>query len=484
MYDVAVVGAGVVGACVARLLSSFNISAVLLERRADVSFGVTKANSGIIHAGFHHDPSTLKARLEVRGNALFDRLQAELNFPFRRVGGVVAAFSYEELQAVDGLYRQGIANGAPRLEIVNRDRILELEPKLHPAVVGGLWAPTAGVIEPYRFVFALVENACANGVKLLLDWDLAAARRKGDRWLLSAADGRTLEARRAVNAAGLYADEVSAAFGGELLRILPRKGEEYMLDKNAPGFPAHVIFPVPVKNSKGVLVIPTAEGTTMVGPTAVDVESKDDESTSPENLERIFSLAARMIPSVSRRDLIASFAGLRPVLAGEDFFIARSQKAPGLIQAAGIQSPGLTAAPAIAERIADLLKEDGLALEPRADFHPLRPAPRRAAAVDFTELDALARSDPAFANIVCRCEGVSEAEVVEAIRKGHTTLDGIKLYTRARMGRCQGGFCTYRLLSILTRETGLPLEKITKRGGGSYLVAGQVGGVSAEDADA
>lgn len=475
VFDVAIIGAGVTGAAVARLLSARRVSVALVEKRADVSFGVTKANSGIVHAGFHHDPASLKARLEVRGNALFDPLHAELGFPFRRVGALVAAFSYEEMQTVDALHRRGVANGVPRIEIVNRDRILALEPKLHPDVVGGLWAPTAGVVEPYRLVFALVENAVANGVRLLLDWELAAARRADGRWVLTAADGRTLEARRVVNAAGLHADAVSAAFGGEELRITARKGEEYLLDHNAPGFPAHVIFPTPAKNSKGVLVIPTAEGTMMVGPTAVEIDAKDDESTTPESLERVFAQAARLVPAVSRRDLITSFAGVRPALPGEDFFIARSRTAPGLIQAAGIQSPGLTAAPAVAELVADLLQEDGCALEPRADFQPVRPAPQRVAALEYAEWDALAARDPAFANVVCRCETISEAEVVEAIRKGHTTLDGIKFYTRAGMGRCQGGFCTYRVLSILARETGRPLEAFTKRGGGSWLVAGRVG---------
>jgi glycerol-3-phosphate dehydrogenase len=475
-FDVAIIGAGVIGASIARLLSAFRISTVLVERRADVSFGVSKANSGIIHAGFHHDPASLKARLEVRGNALFDPLQADLGFPFRRVGALVAAFSYEEMQTVDALYKRGIANGVPRLEVVNRDRILELEPKLHPDVVGGLWAPTGGVIEPYRFVFALTENAAANGMELFTEWNLVAARRAGDRWVLSSEGGSTLEARRVVNAAGLYADEVSAFFGAEELRIIPRKGEEYLLDKNAPGFPAHVIFPVPAKNSKGVLVIPTVEGTMMVGPTAVEIDEKEDESTSPENLERIFSQAARMVPSVSRRDLITSFAGLRPTLPGDDFFIARSKKAPGLIQAAGIQSPGLTAAPAIAEYVRDLIKEDGLALSPKPDFRPALPRTPRAAGMGFGALDALARKEPAYTNIVCRCESVSEAEVVEAIRKGHTTLDGVKFYSRAGMGRCQGGFCAYRVMAILARETGEPIEALTKRGKGSYLVAGRIGG--------
>jgi glycerol-3-phosphate dehydrogenase len=475
IFDVAIIGAGVVGAAVARRLSACNLSIALVERRADVSFGVSKANSGIIHAGFHHNPSTLKARLEAQGNRMFDRLKAELGFPFKRVGILVAAFTYEDMKTVEALYANGIANGVPQIEIIGRERILALEPKLNPDVTGGLWAPTGGIIEPYRFVFALVENAVANGVSLFTDWNLAAATRSGDHWMLSSGHGQVLAARRVVNAAGLFADEVSAGFGAEEFHIIPRKGEEYLLDRNAPGFPAHVLFPVPSKNSKGVLVIPTVEGTMMVGPTAEEIDDKDDEGTTPENLERIFSLAARMVPRISKRDVITSFAGLRPTLAGNDFFIEISKKAPGLVQAAGIQSPGLTAAPAIAEYVASLLKEDGLALAEKTGFNPILPHSPKIRDLGPDELELLIRKDPAYGHIVCRCERVSEAEVVEAIRKGHVTLDGIKFYTRSGMGRCQGGFCTYRILAIIARETGMPVETITKRGGGSRLLVGRIG---------
>ncbi len=475
MFDVAIIGAGTTGASIARLLSAYNLSVALVERWQDVSFGVSKANSGIIHAGFHHNPSTLKARLEVQGNFMFDRLQSELGFPFRRVGILVVAFSPEELKIVESLYDRGIANGVPQLEIVGRERILELEPKLNGDTVGGLWAPTGGIIEPYRFVFALVENARKNGVKLFTDWKLTAAQRAGGHWQLISEQGEILEARRVVNAAGLYADEVSAMFGAEEFHIIPRKGEEFLMDHNAPGFPNHVIFPVPAKNSKGVLVIPTVEGTMMVGPTAVEIEEKDDLSTTPDNLHRVFALAARMVPAISKRDIITSFAGLRPTLPGDDFYIDISQKAPGLVQAAGIQSPGLTAAPAIAEYVRNLLQKDGLALEEKPDFVPSIQHCPKVYEMPFPELDGLAGREPAYAQIVCRCESISEAEVIEAIRKGHTTLDGIKFYTRAGMGRCQGGFCTYRVLAIIARETGLPVEAITKRGKGSELVVGRIG---------
>jgi glycerol-3-phosphate dehydrogenase len=485
VYDVAIIGAGVSGAAIARRLSRFHLEVALLERCADVSFGVSKANSGIIHGGFHHPArTTLKARLEVEGNGAYDALQAELGFPFRRTGIIVAAFSIEEMKVVERLYDQGVANGAPGIEIVGRERMLSLEPALSTDTVGGLYVAGGGIIESYRFVFALVESAVANGVALKTGWQAAAAQRAGDAWRITSATGETLAARWVVNAAGLYADAVSAMFGAERYTIVPRKGEEYILERGAAGPPRRVVFPVPARSSKGVLVIPTVEGTVMIGPTAVDGGDKEDTATTPENLDAVLRLAMRMVPAISRRDIIAAFSGLRPTLAGDDFLIECSREVPHFVHVAGIQSPGLTASPAIARLVEELLEEDGLALAekpgwPKAIRHVERTRDR-----PIAEVARLIEKDPAFAHIVCRCEAVSEAEVVEAIRKGHTTLDGIKYYTRAGMGRCQGGFCTYRIMQIICRETGMPLEGITKHGPGSELVVGRIGGSAAARAGA
>ena len=479
MYDIAIIGAGVSGAAIARRLSSYRLRVALIERCVDASFGVSKANSGIIHAGFHHAPSSLKARLEVAGNRAFYALQAELGFPFRRNGIIVAAFSWEEMKVVDGLYAQGLANGARGIEIVGRERILALEPALSTDVAGGLFAPEGGIIEPYRFVFALVESAVANGVRLLTGWEVREARRQGDAWRITSATGDALEARWVVNAAGLHADTVSAIFGAERFSIVPRKGEEFILERGAAGPPSRVIFPVPARSSKGVLVIPTVEGTVMLGPTAEEGDDKEDTSTTPENLDRVFDLAIRMVPRISKRDIITAFSGLRPTLPGDDFFIDVSREAPGFVQVAGIQSPGLTASPAIAERVRDLLREAGLELLEKPDWHPGIAHMERTRDRAISDLDRLVAKDPAYAHIVCRCEAVSEAEVVEAIRKGHTTLDGVKYYTRAGMDRCQGGFCTYRIMRLISRETGLPLERISKHGPGSELVTGHIGAAEA-----
>ena len=478
IYDVAIVGAGVVGASIARKLSSYDCTTVVLEKEWDVSFGVSKTNSGIVHGGFHYPTSLLKGRLEAAGTIMFEKLQKELHFPFQRCGILVVAFTVEEMKTIERLYMQGVENRVIGLELCNRDRIHALESKLNADVVGGLHAPSGGVIEPYRFVFSLIESARKNGVELQTRFKVVKTENEGEHFLLHAEDGRRLQARYLVNAAGLYADELSAACGAEAFRIIPRKGQEFLLDRNAAGLPGKVIFPVPAPNSKGILVIPTPEGTCMVGPTAVEQEDKEDLSTTRDNFEAIFHSARRLIPKISERDIITAFAGLRPALKGGDFYIAVSEKQPRLIQVAGIQSPGLTAAPAIGEYVKDLLKSAGLVLTERADYDPLILEVPRIRKISPYEADTLLENDPAYGEIVCRCESVSEAEIVAAIRRGHTTMDSIKFYTRAQMGRCQGGFCSYKIMKILMRETGMSIEEITKRGGESRLITDRVGALT------
>ncbi len=472
-YDVAIVGAGVCGANVARKLSQYELKVALLEKEIDVSLGTSKANSGIVHGGFHDNKKYLKARLELQGALMFERLHNELDFPFERCGIVVVALHEDEMRSIEQLYQQGIDNGVIGIEMCSRERMLELEPKLSPDTVGGLYAPSGGIVEPYRFVFSLVENARKNGVALLTEFAVASARREGDLWAVKAADGREVRARYVVNSAGLYADAVSRAFGGEEFTIKPRKGEYYLLDKMTKAKPNRVIFPVPTAVSKGMLIIPTVEGTVLIGPTATTVEDKEDFATTRAELEGILRSARTMVPTISESDVITSFAGLRPA-CGDDFYIDLSAKVPNFVQVAAIQSPGLTASPAIGDYVKDLLKKTGLRLVEKADWEPcMRKVPRTRDLSPF-ELDEQVRNDPAYGDIVCRCERVSEAEIVQAIRAGHTTLDGIKYVTRAQMGRCQGGFCTYKIIKILMRETGMSYGEVTKRGGASVVLKGEL----------
>jgi len=474
-YDVAIIGAGVSGACIARLLSQYHLKIALIDKAADVSFGTSKANSGIIHGGFHSDAGHyLKAKLEIKGNLMFDQLKRELDFPFVRCGILVVAFREEEVKTLEKLYRQGINNGAIGIEMCGQERTLALEPKLSHDVLASLHAPGGGIIEPYRFVFAMVESAVKNGTELLLNFEVAGASKDAGGFLIESKDRRCIRASYVINAAGVYADEVSEIFNAEKFTIIPRKGEEYLIDRFSTAIPSKVIFPVPGANSKGTLCIPTPEGTMMVGPSAVDIDDKEELSTSSEHLQNIFEFAKHMIPAISERDIITSFAGLRPALAGGDFLIENSAMVPGLIHVAGIQSPGLTASPAIAEYVKDLLKKAGCTLVEKSDFDPsLEKFPRIRSMTPY-EAEGVTAEDPAFGNIVCRCEHVSEAEIVEAIRRGHTTLDGIKFFTRSGMGRCQGGFCSGKIMRILMRETGMSFDEITKRGGGSRILTGSL----------
>jgi len=468
-FDVAVIGCGVSGANIARRLSAYNIKTVVLEKAADVSFGTSKANSGIIHGGFHHNRKHLKSRLEIQGNLMFDQLRRELNFPFRRCGIIVAALHDEEMKAVEHLYIQGVENDVIGIELCSRHRILELEPKLSSDVVGGLYAPGGGIIEPYRFVFALVESALKNGVKLFTNYKVKRAIHDGGFWSICAEDGREIKSRYAINAAGMYADEVSKTFGAEEFTISARKGEYYLLDRLTKACPSRVVFPVPTAVSKGMLVIPTVEGTVLVGPTADAVDDKEDFSTTIKRLERILVSGKTMIPSLSHNDVITSFAGLRPCL-GDDFYIEASAKAPAFVQVAGIQSPGLTASPAIGEYVKNILLEMGLVLTEKPHWDPTvenRPFARE---LNFNQLDSLIAEDSSWGNIVCRCENVSEAEIVQAVKLGHTTLDGVKYFTRAQMGRCQGGFCTYKIIKIIMREAGLSWNESSKHGGKSRVL--------------
>ncbi|GHV86807.1 FAD/NAD(P)-binding oxidoreductase [Spirochaetia bacterium] len=472
-YDVAIIGCGVSGANIARRLSAYTIKTAILEKAADVSFGTSKANSGIVHGGFHHNKKYLKARLEIQGNLMFDQLRRELDFPFKRCGIIVAALHEDEMKSVEQLYMQGVENGVIGIELCSRERILELEPKLSQDTVGGLYAPGGGMIEPYRFVFALVESAMKNGVHLYTDFKVTAAQHEADLWTVHAEDGRTIKARYVINAAGLYADEVSKTFGGEEFTIKARKGEYFLMDRLTKACPGRVVFPVPTAVSKGMLVIPTVEGTVLVGPTADAVDDKTDYSTTAGQLEQIFDSGKTMIPSLSRNDVITSFAGIRPILE-EDFYIEPSKKAPAFVQVAGIQSPGLTASPAVGEYVKDLLKGMGLNLTEKPGWDPFvedRPKTRELSPYD---LDKLIAKESAWGNIVCRCEHVSEAEIVQAVRLGHQTLDGVKYFTRAQMGRCQGGFCTYKIIKIIMRETGLSWKEVTKHGGASRLLEAQL----------
>ncbi|MFA5141176.1 MAG: NAD(P)/FAD-dependent oxidoreductase [Elusimicrobiota bacterium] len=466
-FDVAIIGGGVVGCAIARALSRFRLKTVLLERNEEVAFGATKTNSGIVHAGHNAPANTVKGPLEVRGNKLFDELHKDLHFGFRRCGELVVAMEEAQIPDLEKLKRQGEEKGVAGLEMWAPERIQREEPNLSTKIVMALLAPTAGVINPYEFAFALIENAMANGVELRVNCPVAGIEQAAQGLRLKTPQG-VFETRFALNCAGVFADEIAHMLGMKDFRIIPRKGEEYMLDKRLQGLVRRLIFPLPTKTSKGILVIPTFDGTIMVGPTAETTEDRYDWDTTPFGAEKVFSFVRQLCPSITERDTITEFAGLRPASDTDDFIIGPT-RVKGFINVAGIQSPGLTAAPAIAERVCDILRDEGLSFEEKDDFEAHTPGTPHFAALSPEEQEFLIKQDPRYGRVVCRCELVTEAEVHGAVDHGARTLDGIKFRTRAGMGRCQGGFCTTRCMDILSKRLDKPFHEITKRGGGSWI---------------
>ncbi|MCG8507954.1 MAG: NAD(P)/FAD-dependent oxidoreductase, partial [Rhodospirillales bacterium] len=450
IYDVTIIGGGVIGCALARELARYRLNVVLVEKECEVGFGTSKSNSGIIHAGHHSSVGTLKGRLEWDGNQMWDELCRQLGFGFERIGELTVAFSEEQYGTLEKLLAQGQAKGVPGLEIWEADRVRAEEPALAEGVQSALHAPTAGVINPYEACFALVESARTNGVEMLVDFPVEGLEATDDGWIVKG-PGKQIKTRFVVNAAGIFSDWVAEMAGVGGFRIHPRKGEEYLLDKRLKGYVKRIIFPVPTATSKGILVIPTFDGTLMVGPTAHETEDREDITTTMAGSDEVFNNVRRVVPGISERDCIAEFAGLRAAADGEDFIIGPTE-AKGFINVAGIQSPGLTAAPAIATMVADILKDEGLAMEEKDDFVASIPPQVRFAALPVEEQIRLAQEDSRYGHIVCRCEHVSEKETMDAIHRGAHTLDGIKFRTRAGMGRCQGGFCTWRCMELLARE--------------------------------
>ncbi len=468
-YNIAIIGGGIVGNAIARELSRYELKTILIEKEIEVSFGTSKANSGIIHSALHDDMRTLKGRLCLQGNALWGKLSKELRIPFERVGEILVARSRDDIPVLIKMLENAKANGIPA-EMVEGKRLHELEPNLSVDINTGLLAPSAGVIPPYEMTYALYENAMQNGVEYLLGSKVTNIAKEGAGYVISVG-GQEIKSDHVINAAGVYADEVARFVGANNFRIRPRKGEEYILDKRLDNINNHIIFPTPTPTSKGILIIKTIEGSTMIGPTAEDTDDREDTSTTPAGLMKILDFVRTMINDIPKKDIIASFAGIRPVSDTNDFVIEESSKSPRFINAAGIQSPGLTAAPAIALMVVNILRTTGLPLEEKKEFKKYDKPHRRFSLAPDRDKELLISLNKAYGNVICRCETVTEAEVVAAIKNGARTLDGIKFRTRAGMGRCQAGFCTHHVMKILARETGTPEEKITKRGGNSSIVS-------------
>ncbi|MEM2920800.1 MAG: NAD(P)/FAD-dependent oxidoreductase [Candidatus Bathyarchaeia archaeon] len=471
--DVVVIGAGIVGAWIARELAKYDLATVVVEKESDVAQGASKANTAILHAGYDPEPGTLKAALCVRGNQLYDELAEQLHISIKRTGSLVVAFSDEETDVLRELLRRGIENGVQGLRIVDRDELRAIEPNLNPASIAGLYTRSAGIVNPFEAVLACAEEASLNGVRFILDTEVTGFT-ISDREVKEVATthGRICT-EIVVNASGVYADTVAGEAGLKTFKITPRKGEYMVLDPNIGDIVHTVLFPIPTTVSKGITVTPTTDGNILIGPTSEEIQDRTDVSTTQEGLKKVLTESQKLVPSISPRDVIRVFAGIRAVSDTNDFIIESSKDVEGFINVAGIQSPGVTAAPAIAEMVVKIVGE-------LVNLRPKETVRRRHCVRSFRDasLDErrqLFQIDHRYGRVVCRCETVTEAEIVDAIHRvpGARTVDGVKVRTRAGMGRCQGSFCGPRVLEILCRELELHPSQVTLRGGGSWLLIGR-----------
>ena len=472
MYDVIIIGAGVSGAATARELSRYKVNACVIEKEEDVCCGTSKANSAIVHAGYDAATGSLMAKLNVRGNQMMEQLAKELDFPFKKNGSLVVCLHEEDMSNLQALYDRGVANGVKDLRILNREELRAMEPNISDDAYAALYAPTAGIVCPFNLNIAMAENACVNGVEFKFDTEVTGLHPIEGGWAIETNQG-TFETKYVVNAAGVYADTLHNMVSAKKIHITPRRGDYCLLDKTAGNLVSKTIFALPGKFGKGILVAPTVHGNLILGPTAIDIEDKEGTNTTREGLDQVIAKCGMNVKNIPMRSVITSFAGLRAHEDGHEFLIGELEDAKGFIDCAGIESPGLTSSPAIGEMVAEILREK-LHLEKNENFVATRKGVLDPDALSKEERIELIRKNPAYGNIICRCEMITEGEILDAIHRllGAKSLDGVKRRTRAGMGRCQAGFCSPRTMEILARERHVSMFDITKSGGDSKIVVG------------
>lgn len=473
MQDVIIIGAGVIGASIFRELTKYNGKVTMVDMENDVSVGTTKANSAIVHAGYDPKVGTLMAKLNLEGNILFEDICAELKVPFKRNGSLVLAFSDEDMINIKKLYENGLIIGVAGLEIINKQKVLEMEPNVSKKVLGALCAKTGAIVSPYEYTIALAENGVENGGEILLNSRVIKIE-KDENFKITLSSGKMLKSRYIVNAAGLYADKVHDLICEKEFTIIPRKGEYYVLDKSQGRLFKHTLFQCPSKLGKGTLVTPTIHGNLIVGPNAVDIEDKEDLRTTAKALNNIKEAALKTTDNINFRESIRTFAGLRATSDRGDFIIEEAKDVKGFIDVAGMKSPGLSSAPAIALEVIKLLKGSGLKVQKNKDFKGSRKS------VVFMELDneeknKLIKKDSTYGRIICRCENITEGEIIDAIHRsfGNITVDGVKRRCRPGMGRCQGSFCGPKVQEIIARELNKDMVEICQEKEGSYILVGR-----------
>jgi glycerol-3-phosphate dehydrogenase len=472
IYDVIIIGGGVTGCCVARTLSKYDLKICLLEKEADLASGTTKGNSGVVHAGYAAQREYIRRNLCIQGNKLYTQAAEELNFPFQRIGSFVIALEDNQIKNLEEERKRGIEDGVPGLELIlDKEKIKYMEPNITNDVVGVLHAPSAGIVSPYEMTFALADNAAINGVKFFRNQKVSKIKHTDYIFTIKTKTDE-FKTNNIINCAGVYAAKISKMVGLDYFEIMPRKGEYILFDRNAMHI-NKILFPIPTKVSKGILVCPTIHGNTFVGPNAQNITDKKDISTTEAGLKEIIEGGRKIVPNLPLRASIRNFAGLRAVPSTYDFIIDNTD-IYGFINVAGILSPGLTSCYAIAERVLEFLELLGVQLNVKENYNPHLPKPDRFKDFSKEELDKKVKEDPSWGRIICRCETIPEKEILNAIHSpvGATTIDGVKFRCRPGMGRCQGGFCRPRVMEILSRELKIPYEEVTKRGEDTnFLVA-------------
>lgn len=473
MYDVTVIGCGVVGASIAYELSKYNLSVAILEKENDISCGTTKANSAIVHAGYDPKPGTKMARLNVQGSKMMEDLCKRLSVDYKRIGSLVIAFDEDDMNTIRELYRRGVENGVEGLQILDRQQALEIEWNLNPEIVGALYAPSAAIVNPWGLAIAMAETAVRNGAELHLNSAVTSIRNEGEFYHLETSGG-SIDTKYIVNAAGTHSDVINDMVAKPFFKIIPVKGEYYLLDKSQGNVVHHTIFQPPKKDGKGILISPTVHGNLIVGPTADPAKDADDVTVTAQGLEKIVKTATRSCSKVNFRESIRNFAGVRATTTTDDFIIEASKDAPRFVNAAAIKSPGLSAAPAIGIEVRTILESIGLTCVAKKNVIDTRKVTLFKNMTQEEKEEALKR-DPHYGRVICRCETITEGDILLAMQSPipPVSIDGVKRRCNAGMGRCQGGFCGPRVHEIISKETGLPMTEICQDRAGSRLLVGE-----------
>ena len=477
MFDVVVIGAGIVGSLVARKLSSYQLSVAVLEKEPDVGNVTTMANSAIVHSGYDPVPGTLKAKLNVLGNKMMDKVCEELDVEMERVGSLTVALYDEQLPMLEKLAERSAQNGV-EVKILSAEETLKLEPNLNPCVKGSLLAPTAGIINPFTFAVHAMENAVDNGVKLFLEEKVVKIEKNGEAFNVICESGNSYQAKVIINASGVYSDEIHSMIGPIDYSITPRKGEYFILDHYSDSLVKHTIFPLPSEKGKGILVTPSIGGTYLIGPSAEAMPSKDDVSTDKPTLDEIRRQALDMVPSIPFNQVIRTFAGTRPTPSTHDFIIKFAEKDNHFITLSGIESPGLVSAPAIAEYCVNEFVSKVLDLKANPNYNPLVKKRPRLDKMSFKEHEEFVKKNPEYGQIICNCEKVSLGEILFEMNTSvpPKTIKAVKKRTRAGFGKCQGGFCQPLVTKIISEKFDIPLNKVLFQKAGSFVMPYKVKG--------